>query len=401
MGWGMRAKQLEIEEVPVDLIEDNPYQMRESYEKEPLSALIKSIRERGLFNPINVLKKDNRYIVISGHRRLRAYRKLKHKTIPAIIKERAGNSLVIDLCHENLIREDLTPVEKALAIKLLISQIEHTKNDTDKMMTLIGILKNLKKRGYIPEHRKEQTKDFTDDDVYNLDKLLKSINVSENNAITYLSILNLPKDIKNALCFNKKGKEFTEKISVKKAEQLARIKDEGFQKYAFRRACYPKTTARHIQSLADMYVKKVLSGEWEGFEKKKADANLRDNFKDDLETLNKLIESSDKLSANLQSFRVSSLLKLEGTIEKTLFISSMLGLKKELDTLRNRVVEKLKEKGYSKVDEDIDSFKVILSPMNEKNMLRFTFPAEIRKAANISLDKRTAIELKLIGVKEI
>lgn len=395
----MKKQTMKVEEIPLELIEDNPYQTRESYEKEPLSALIKSIRERGLYNPINVLKKDDKYVVISGHRRLRAYRKLNMKKIPAFVKEgKQKDNLATDLVHENLIREDLNPIEKALAIKLLLSKIESTKNDTEKMMSLIGVLKNYKRRGYVPEHRRDATKDFSDDDVFNLDKILKSINVSENNAVTYLSILALPKEMKAVLCFNKKGKDFAEKISVKKAEQLARIKDEEFQKYAFERALFPRTTARHIQALADMYMKKVLAGEWKGFQKEPP-KNLRANFKDDLDKVTELNESCNKLSAKLQSFRVDTLLKLEGSVEKMVFISTMLDLKKEIDCLRNRINEKLKEKGYEKVDENLDTFEVMISPQPKRDMSRFTFPAGIKKALNLPSDEKSFIELKVVGVK--
>jgi len=54
---------------------------------------------------------------------------------------------MIDLVHENLVREDLTPIEKGLSIKLLLSQIKGTKNDVDRMCYIIQCLKNYENRG--------------------------------------------------------------------------------------------------------------------------------------------------------------------------------------------------------------------------------------------------------------
>jgi len=396
----MKNKNMQIEEISIDKIKSNPFQMREEIGKEPLQILINSIRDRGLFNPISLLKEGNEYIIVSGHRRLAAFKKLKKKTIPAIVKPRRknGTELKIDLCHENLVREDLTPIEKALSIKLLISQIDSTKDDVDKMMSLIGVLKNYNRRGYIPEHRREQTQDFEDDDIFKLERILRSIGVSSNNAMTYLSLLALPQEIKKALCFNKKGKEFTEKISVKKAEHLARIKDQEYQMFVFKKALGKRATGKYVQAMADMYVKKVNAGEWKGFQKK-ANMCVFNKFKNELQKLEELSESSRKLSGNLASFRVDTLIKLEATIEKTLFISSMIDLKRELDTLRNRVNEKLRDKGYSEVKNNIDTFEVALSPMTNRDMLRFTFPANVRKELNLPMDKPTAIELKVVGIK--
>lgn len=390
-----------IQEISIDKIKSNPYQTRISIEKEPLKVLINSIRERGLFNPISLLKDIDGYIVISGHRRLEAFKKMKRKTIPAIVKPRKKNSddLMVDLCHENLIREDLTPIEKALSIKLLISQIKSTKDNPEIMMSLINSLKNYNKRGEPKFKRETGSGRFEDDDIFKLQKVLESLGTSENNAYTYLSLLGLPKEIKNTLCFNKKGKEFTEKISVKKAEQLARIKDLEYQKYVFQKALTRTTTARHIQALADIYVKKVTAGEWKGFEDKKS-ATILSHFKDDIDKLQVIANDSNKLSQKLASFKIDTLLKLEATLEKELFVSSLVGLKRELDTLRNRVNEKLKDRGYAQVSEKVDTIEISVNPVKNKDMLRFTFPSKVARDLNISNDEQAFIELKVVGMKK-
>ncbi|GAG16393.1 unnamed protein product, partial [marine sediment metagenome] len=68
---------MKVEEIDVKKITGNPYQTRLFMEVEPLKILAKSIRERGLFNPITLLKKsDKEYIIVHGHRRLEAFKRL-------------------------------------------------------------------------------------------------------------------------------------------------------------------------------------------------------------------------------------------------------------------------------------------------------------------------------------
>ena len=391
---------MEIKEISINEIKSNPYQTRIAIEKEPLKVLIKSIRERGLFNPISLLKDDTGYIVISGHRRLEAFRKLKKKTIPAIVKPRKKNSddLMVDLCHENLIREDLTPIEKALSLKLLISQIKSTKDDPEIMISLINSLKNYKRRGDPKFKRESGSGRFEDNDIFKLQKILESLGTSENNASTYLSLLALHNEIKNVLCYNKKGKEYTEKISVKKAEQLARIKDRAYQNFVFQKALFKTTTARHIQALADVYTKKVTNGEWKGFEDNKS-AKILNRYKDDIEKLHEIVNSSDKLSQKLASFKVDTLLKLEATLEKELFVSSLVALRRELDTLKGRIDEKLKDRGFEPVKRNVDIIEININPMKDKDTLRFTFPSKVAKDLNLSNNEQASVELKVIGVK--
>ena len=220
---------MKIEEIEISKIKENPYQTREEIKVEPLKVLAKSIRERGFFNPISVLKSNGDYIIINGHRKLGAFKLLKKKTIPSIIKLRKdGNELIVDLIHENLIREDLTPIEKGLSIKLLFSQIESTKNDVERMKTLINSLKNYQRRGYTPKFTREKTEGFKENDIFALDKILKSIGISPNNATTYLNLLKLPREIRIAVNLRKKGNIIDGKISVRKAEQLARIDDKEY-----------------------------------------------------------------------------------------------------------------------------------------------------------------------------
>lgn len=391
-----KEKQMKIQEVEVKKIKDNPYQMRESIDKEPLKILINSIRDRGLFNPITVLKQGEEFIIVNGHRRFEAFKKMRRKTIPAIVKDRnLNNELMIDLVHENLVREDLNPAEKAISIKLLISQIKTTHDDLDRMLALIGKLKNYQRRGYFPESGKDVTKGFDENDIFKLDKILKSLAISENNATSYLSILKLPKYIQRCLIFSKRGMDRRGKILLKQAEQLVRIKDSKYQDYLFKK-CLDGITAKSLQALADQYLKKIERGEWKGYES----ARNKTRFKDDIERLELVGEETRKLSQKISSFRVDTLIKLDETLEKEEFNAHMVDLKREIDLLSTRINQKLEAKGFKQVSEKIDQFEVKVNYSSTKNFYRMGFPIKIARQLNLSETKTEFLKIKIIEKKE-
>jgi len=389
---------MKIQEIEISKIKENPYQTRIQIEKEPLKVLSRSILKRGLINPISVLKDGEQFIIISGHRRLRACKSLRWKKIPCIVKDRQKNKeLIIDLVHENLVREDLTPLEKGISLKLLFSQIKNTKGEIPRMMSLINSIKNYRKRGYFPEHRAKHTQGLTDDDALAVQEIMKSLGISDNNAVTYLTILLLPKEIQKEICYKRQNGEFKEGISVKVGEQLARIKDTAYQYAVYERAKYGQMTIRHIQALVDDYVKKVENGEWKGFVRKSLSLG---KVKDEMNNLNSLSLECMRLSKRITSFKVSSLLKLEATLEKTLFINVMSGLKKELEVLRNRINEKLAEKGFREVKKEIE-FEVTLKQVERSKFeKRFTIPTSITKELNLPFSRNVIVKMKITGVKD-
>jgi hypothetical protein len=388
---------MQVEEILISNIEDNPYQTREKIELEALKLLTKSIRERGLFNPVTVIREGDSFILVSGHRRVAAYKRMKKKYIPAFVKKRKSNSLIVDMVHENLIREDLTPLEKANSIRLLLAQIESTRNDPERMYTLINMLKNWKRRGSFPEHRKKRTEGFEENDIFRVMEILKSIGISENNAVTYLMLLRLPRHMAEQIIFNKRGVQAKGKIVLKQAEQLARIKDPKYRDYLYRR-CINGATCKIIQALANMHVEKVEKGEWEGFSQTYNTSVHK--FKDDITVMESLSEDCSKISARISSFKVDTLLKLEETLEKDNFIAHLADLRKELKLLDNSILSKLKDKGYRPVKEKIDLFEVALRFNEKKRHFRFTMPMKIIKQLRMEDRDKIFAKLKIAEVRK-
>lgn len=390
---------MKVEEVQISKIKSNPYQTREKVELEPLKILTKSIRERGLLSPITVLQDLDGFVVVAGHRRLAAFKRMKKKTIPAFIKTRKkDNTLMVDLVHENLIREDLTPLEKANSIRLLFSQIKSTRDDPERMYTLINMLKNFKRRGYYPEHQKKKTTGFEENDIFRCEKILKSLGISENNAVTYLMLLRLPRSMSRNIIFNKSGVEAKGRLVIKQAEQLARIGDPKYREHLYQR-CLKGANCRIIQAHVNIYVEKLEKGEWNGFQKKLGTFH---KFKDDIKVMESVREDCRKISARITSFKCDTLLKLEGTLEKEDFIAHIVDLKKELDLLTNSVEGKLEDKGYKEIlnPEEIDSFEVCIKKSIAKKNYRFTFPSKIAKKLELSETEKEFLKLKIVGIRK-
>ena len=109
-------------------IEPNREQPRKNFDKEALEELADSIKQYGLIQPIVVQKKDDYYEIIAGERRWRAAKIAKLKEVPVIIKEYSDREVMEIALIENIQRENLNPIEEAMAFKRLLEEF-HLKQD--------------------------------------------------------------------------------------------------------------------------------------------------------------------------------------------------------------------------------------------------------------------------------
>lgn len=109
-------------ELPIDAIETNPYQPRTQFDNTSLEELKESIRVQGVIQPIAVRKAGDKYQLISGERRLKASRLAGLKTIPAYIREASDGQMLELGLIENVQRENLNPMEIAMAYKRLLDE---------------------------------------------------------------------------------------------------------------------------------------------------------------------------------------------------------------------------------------------------------------------------------------
>ena len=116
-------------EIPIDQIEPNPVQPRKSFSPEALEELVTSIRASGVIQPVIVRHRGVGYQLIAGERRWRAARQAGLERIPAIVREATdAESLELALV-ENLLREDLNPIDEAEAYEKLLGQFGWTQEE--------------------------------------------------------------------------------------------------------------------------------------------------------------------------------------------------------------------------------------------------------------------------------
>ena len=108
-----------LEQVFLSLIDPNPSQPRRAFPEEGLRELADSIRASGVVQPIMVRRANGRYQLVVGERRWRAARLAGLEKIPAVVRELADKEALELALAENLLREDLNPLEVAGAFEAL------------------------------------------------------------------------------------------------------------------------------------------------------------------------------------------------------------------------------------------------------------------------------------------
>ncbi|XOQ14045.1 MAG: Chromosome partitioning protein ParB [Shouchella clausii] len=132
--------------VQVDLadVRPNPYQPRKTFSEEALKELSNSIREHGILQPVTVRKAIKGYEIVMGERRVKAAKQAGLKQIPVIVQELDENKMMEIALIENLQREDLNPIEEAIAYEKLM---EHTNSTQEQLAKRLG-----KSRPHIANH---------------------------------------------------------------------------------------------------------------------------------------------------------------------------------------------------------------------------------------------------------
>jgi ParB family chromosome partitioning protein len=119
-----------IEEIPINQIDPNPYQPRNSFAEESLAGLTASIRELGVLQPILVRQmSDDRYAIIAGERRWRAAKRAGLQFIPVIVRQVNDELTLEHALVENLHRDDLNPLEEAAAYQQLVEDFDLTQEE--------------------------------------------------------------------------------------------------------------------------------------------------------------------------------------------------------------------------------------------------------------------------------
>jgi ParB family chromosome partitioning protein len=108
-----------LREVPLELIERSPQQPRMRMDAAALRELADSIRQSGVVQPVVLRPRGERYELIAGERRFRAAKMAGLETVPAVVRYVSDENMLEMALVENIQRENLSPVEEALAYKRL------------------------------------------------------------------------------------------------------------------------------------------------------------------------------------------------------------------------------------------------------------------------------------------
>jgi len=185
----------EVKEIPIESIKVGAYDVRADEDDPEIDDLAASIRRIGVISPLHVVAVDEGFVVVAGHRRLRAARRVNLATLPCIVVcEKACGASEVSFA-ENLFRKDLTPVELASAINDYISELHGLVGDVAVML-----------------HR------------------------SPDYVRRYLAILTWPSDVQKAV--------HEGWLSVSAAENLASVKDDAYRDFLLGHARQSGATAR-------------------------------------------------------------------------------------------------------------------------------------------------------------
>lgn len=371
------------EDIPIDLLRDNPYDQRKKYGD--IEGLAESIKERGLQNPISVVKIEEYFIIVHGHRRAHAFRYLKRKKIPAIIrKESTPQDLMIDLAIENLQRKDLSPTEKGSTIEILFYNIPNVQNKFDRVQSLLHQLKHYGRSDNVGGG-------FTEEDIVRAKYFLDMVGMSTTSAIIYVRLLSLPEDVQRKVVSADNASLIPEgHIGTKSAYELTRINSPELQKELFQKAVQDKIPHVELKHVVDELIEK------DDAIARKGNTGSPKRKKEDDGGISKLTKELLTLSSNIESFRSKYLPIISGRLEKAQWAASLNKMKKVcMDTVKN--INNLLQEDMK--DQELLEYVNADLEINVISDMRYRFPS--RLAEQLKVKEGDILLLKIEAIKRL
>jgi ParB family transcriptional regulator, chromosome partitioning protein len=127
------AAEDELRDLPIELITPNPNQPRRRFDPDSMDVLVASINASGLIQPLLVRPlTDGSYELIAGERRWRAAQQVGLERVPAVVRESAEAERLQMALVENMVREDLNPIEEAQACAALVEDLGLSKEEVGR-----------------------------------------------------------------------------------------------------------------------------------------------------------------------------------------------------------------------------------------------------------------------------
>ncbi len=123
-----------VQTLPIELIQPNPDQPRKSFSQAELEDLARSISAKGVIQPLIVRRTDETYQIVAGERRWRAAQIAQLHDLPVVVRDFTDIEVLEVGIIENVQREDLNPIEEALAYRQLIEKFGHTQSQLSEAL---------------------------------------------------------------------------------------------------------------------------------------------------------------------------------------------------------------------------------------------------------------------------
>ncbi|MCR5155598.1 MAG: ParB/RepB/Spo0J family partition protein [Butyrivibrio sp.] len=118
----------QVVNVNITKVEPNRNQPRKTFDEDSMEDMIDSIKQIGIINPLIVVDKGDHFMIVGGERRWRAAQKVGLKEVPVIIKDLTEEQIAVYSIIDNVQREDVNPIEAALAFQKLIDDFGYTQD---------------------------------------------------------------------------------------------------------------------------------------------------------------------------------------------------------------------------------------------------------------------------------
>lgn len=120
--------------VPINKIKSNIDQPRKAFDNDKIIELAESIKQHGIIQPLIVNKNKSYYTIVAGERRWRAAKILGIKEVPVVVMNLTDKEILEISLIENIQRQDLNPIEEAVAYKKLLTDFKLTQEELSKRM---------------------------------------------------------------------------------------------------------------------------------------------------------------------------------------------------------------------------------------------------------------------------
>ena len=194
----------EVEQkIKITQIEPNQSQPRKQFDEDALQELADSIKQYGVLQPLLVSDKKDYYEIVAGERRWRAAKLAGLKEVPVVVRELSTQEIVEISLIENIQREDLNPVEEAMAYKRLIDEFHMKQDEIAERVS--------KSRTAVTNSMRLLKLDVR------VQQMMVDEMISAGHARAILAIENPEKQYTTAM------KVFDEKLSVRETEKLVKV----------------------------------------------------------------------------------------------------------------------------------------------------------------------------------